>query len=225
MDDSAGDVLVRGTGLSKGYVCGAETITAVKEATFTVTRRARIAVVGPSGSGKTTLLHLMSGIDTPSGGAIEWPSLGAVDTLRPRQVAVCFQSPSLLPALSVAENVALPLLLAGRGELSAAATALAMLDKMGLADLAERLPEEISGGQSQRVALARALVSRPTLLLADEPTGQQDHGHGDRLMDVLLELAGDGGIAVVVATHDPAVAARFETNWAMHDGLLRTGGA
>jgi ABC-type lipoprotein export system ATPase subunit len=223
MNESTDEILVRGTGVSKRYVCGAGQVLAVKDAAFVVNRGARIAVVGPSGSGKTTLLHLMSGIDAPSGGAIEWPALGDPADLRPQHVAVCFQSPSLLPALSVAENVAFPLLLAGRGELSAASAALAVLDRMGLAELADRLPEEVSGGQSQRLALARALVSRPALLLADEPTGQQDHGHGERLIDVLLELARDGGIAVVVATHDPAVAARFQTKWTMRDGFLNTG--
>jgi ABC-type lipoprotein export system ATPase subunit len=215
-------MLVMGTGVSKSYVCGSDCIQAVKEATFSVTRGARIAVIGPSGSGKTTLLHLMSGIDAPTGGAIEWPSLGAPDALRPLHVALCFQSPSLLPALSILENVAFPLLLAGRGELSARAAALRVLEKLGLADLAERLPQEISGGQGQRVSLARALVAKPELLLADEPTGQQDHAHGAGLMEVLLDLAAENGTAVVVATHDPAIAARFETKWAMRDGSLAT---
>jgi ABC-type lipoprotein export system ATPase subunit len=222
VDRLAEDVLVAGTSLSKSFVCGSDCIEAVKHATFSVSRAARIAVIGPSGSGKTTLLHLMSGIDTPTGGAIEWPSLGSPEGLRPQHVAICFQSPSLLPSLSIVENVAFPLLLAGRGELSARAAALGALEKMGLAGLAERLPQEISGGQSQRVALARALVAKPALLLADEPTGQQDRAHGSRLMDLLFEIAAENDTAVIVATHDATVAARFDTKWTMRDGSLNT---
>ncbi len=216
------DVLVRGQDVAKSYSVGSERIEAVKQATFAIEAGDRLAIVGPSGSGKTTLLHLLSGIDTPSSGLIEWPALGRPEGLRPGLVALSFQSPSLLPALSVAENVALPLLLAGSPEPAAKAAALAILDKAGLSDLAERLPEELSGGQSQRVSLARALVTRPALLLADEPTGQQDHGHAAQLMDLLFTIADDNGTAVVVATHDPDVAARFATRWTMFDGCLQT---
>ena len=215
------EVLVRGTEVVKSYDIGGEHIEAVKAATFVIEPGERVAVVGPSGSCKTTLIHLISGIDMPDSGLLEWPALGARDGLRPGPVALSFQSPSLLPALSVVENVALPLLLAGRPEPAATAAAKAMLDRAGLGDLAERLPEELSGGQSQRVSLARALVTKPALLLADEPTGQQDHGHAAQLMDLLFTIADENGTAVVVATHDPAVAARFGTRWTMQDGCLQ----
>jgi ABC-type lipoprotein export system ATPase subunit len=217
------EILVRGRDVAKSYAVGDESFEAVRAATFTVAAGDRVVIVGPSGSGKTTLLHIMSGIDTPTSGVIEWPALGLAEDLRPGPVALSFQSPSLLPALSVSENVALPLLLAGRTESSALESALSILDRAGLADLAQRLPEELSGGQSQRVSLARALVTGPALLFADEPTGQQDRSHALQLMDLLLSIAGESDTAVVVATHDPAIAALFATRWKMVAGRLDTG--
>ena len=149
------------------------------------------------------------------------PASAHARELRPGPVAVVFQGPSLLAPLSVAENVALPLLLAGEREPDARrarAEALALLD---LADLTDKLPEEISGGQAQRAAIARALAGDPVLLLADEPTGQLDHATGAHVVDALLDAAGHSGAALVVATHDMAVADRFDERWEMHSGLLQ----
>jgi ABC-type lipoprotein export system ATPase subunit len=173
----------------------------------------RIALIGPSGSGKSTLLHLMAGLDQPTRGIVSWPGLDE----RP---AVVFQGPSLLPPLTVLGNVALPLILAGVSDADARPRALAALEQLGLAELAGKLPEEISGGQSQRVAIARALAGRPRLLLADEPTGQLDAVTGAAIVDALLEAAGSAGAALVVATHDPAVAARLDERAEMHSGRL-----
>jgi ABC-type lipoprotein export system ATPase subunit len=131
-----------------------------------------------------------------------------------------FQGPSLLPPLTAAENVALPLLLAGRDERSAAQASRAALDRLGLAGLGDKLPDEISGGQAQRVAVARALVGDPVLVLADEPTGQLDHPSASAVVDVLLETASHTGAALVVATHDPAVSDRLAERWEMRDGQL-----
>jgi ABC-type lipoprotein export system ATPase subunit len=216
------ELLVQGNGLVKSYMVGATRNDAETQATFQVHGGDRIVITGASGSGKSTLLHLMSGIDSPTEGSIEWPALGPREFLRPTRVALSFQGPSLLPALSVAENVVLPLLLAGQAEATAADAAVAMLERVGLCGLAERLPEELSGGQSQRAALARALVVRPRLLLADEPTGQQDAGHALALIDLLLTVADDTGMAVVAATHDLMVAGRFRARWSMSDGTLET---
>jgi ABC-type lipoprotein export system ATPase subunit len=180
----------------------------------------RIALVGPSGSGKSTLLHLMAGLDAPTHGQISWPAIGTRDELAPGRVAVIFQGPSLIEALTVCENVALSLVLGGMrdGEArSRARDALALLD---LGELADKLPEEISGGQAQRVAVARALAGRPVLILADEPTGQLDRANGAIVIDVLLDAARHAGAALVVATHDPAVARRFPTRWQMRSGHL-----
>jgi ABC-type lipoprotein export system ATPase subunit len=216
------EVLVRGDRLEKTYGDGDHETRAVADATFEIRAGEHIALVGPSGSGKSTLLHLVSGIDTPSAGRLEWPGLGRREELRPGPLSMAFQGPSLLPPLSVAENVALPLLLAGADEARATLRAWEMLEAMSLADLAEKLPEELSGGQEQRVALARALVTRPALLLADEPTGQLDHTHALVLMDVLMAQLAETGAAIVVATHDETIAERMDEHWTMRDGRLTT---
>lgn len=193
--------------------------TVLREVSATVRPRARIAVTGPSGSGKTTLLHLLGGLDEPSGGRVSWPSLGAASDLRPRHVGLAFQGPSLLAALTVIENVSLPMLLAGGDEAEAADEASSTLATLGLAELGGRLPEELSGGQAQRVAIARALILRPSLVLADEPTGQLDHATAAAFLDAALGLLGPRS-ALVIATHDASVAARMGERWALRDGRL-----
>ncbi|MEP7059171.1 MAG: ATP-binding cassette domain-containing protein [Actinomycetota bacterium] len=216
------DVLVRAVALTRTYVAGRTTVTAVADATFTIRPEDRVALMGPSGSGKTTLLHLMGGLDSPSSGELSWPLIGPANALRPGPVSMAFQGPSLLPPLSVIENVALPVLLAGGTERDAAAAAARLLGVFDLAELADKLPEEISGGQQQRAGLARALAGEPALLLADEPTGQQDQATGSRMMDDLMLEADRIGCAVVIATHDPGVAAVCKTRWSVKDGLLTT---
>ncbi len=184
-----------------------------------------VAIVGPSGSGKTTLLHLIAGLDIPSTGTIEWPALGPREVLRPGKVAVAFQGPSLVPSLNVLENVAMPALLAGMGGIQAFNKAREILERMALMDIAAKLPEELSGGQSQRVGIARALVNNPALLLADEPTGQQDHENGNLIMDNILSYAQETGASLVIATHDISMAHRLSAVWSMENGHLQTGGA
>src|SRR5215470_11652153 len=186
------DVLVRAGGLSRLFGNGPNAVAAIAEATFEVRAADKIALVGPSGSGKSSLLHIIAGIDRPTGGAIEWPALGAREDLRPGPVGLAFQGPSLLPPLSVEENVALPLLLAGRPAAAASAA-------------------------------ARALVGEPSLILADEPTGQLDHGSALALMDVLLEQVESTGAALIVATHDAAMTGRLPLRWSMNDRRLETG--
>jgi ABC-type lipoprotein export system ATPase subunit len=180
----------------------------------------RIALVGPSGSGKSTLLHLMAGLDSPTHGEISWPAIGARDELQPGRVAVIFQGPSLLPALTVLENVALPLVLDAMRDPDARMHAMDALETLALGGLADKLPDEISGGQAQRVAVARALAGRPVLILADEPTGQLDRANGAIVIDVLIEAAEHTGAALLVSTHDPTVSDRFPTRWQMHSGQL-----
>ena len=180
----------------------------------------RIALVGPSGSGKSTLLHLIAGLDSPTHGEVSWPAIGDRDELRPRRVAVIFQGPSLLAPLTVRENVALALVLDGMRDRDARTHAIHALDMLGLGALADKLPEEISGGQAQRVAVARALAGTPVLILADEPTGQLDRASGSVVIDVLLEAAEHTGAAIVVSTHDATVSDRFPTRWQMHSGRL-----
>ncbi|MEA2843642.1 MAG: hypothetical protein QOJ69_1313 [Actinomycetota bacterium] len=213
-------------GVARTFGSGASSVVAVHDVTCRVVAGARIAVVGPSGSGKSTLLHLLAGLDKPTVGTIAWPALGGEPlTLRPGTVGVVFQGPSLVPALDAAENVALPLQLAGEDDEPAMATALHALDRLGLGAVALQLPEELSGGQSQRVAVARALVGRPRLIVADEPTGQLDHTAAAAVLDALEAVATTVGAALVVSTHDPAVADRLEEQWVMADGRIESMGA
>lgn len=214
--------VVRFKEVTKVYGSAGCAVTALADASLELAAGARVAVTGPSGSGKTTLLHLMAGLDTPTKGVVSWPSLDATVSLRPGLVGIAFQGPSLLPPLTVVENVAFPALIAGDEQSVALASAWEMLDRMSLADIGPHLPDQLSGGQSQRVGLARALVTKPALVLADEPTGQQDHENGLRLMDFLLARVGETGATLVVATHDMKVAKLLESIWSIESGRIVT---
>jgi putative ABC transport system ATP-binding protein len=219
------DAVVRAEGVARAFSRGETAVVAVHGATCELAPGQQLALVGPSGSGKSTLLHLLAGLDDPTAGRICWPGLGGHPrSLRPGTVGVVFQGPSLLPALDAAENVALPLLLAGEAETTAVRAAAAALSRLGLDDIAWQLPEELSGGQAQRVAVARALVGRPRLLLADEPTGQLDHSSAAQVVDALIDAAIATDAALLVTTHDPAVGARLPGQWAMADGRLQAKG-
>lgn len=211
------DVLVDCRDAALTFGRGANAVVAVHGATLRVRAGDRIAVVGPSGSGKSSLLHLLAGLEKPTSGSIRWPAL-----VGRHAIGLVFQGDSLIPALDVAENTALPLVLAGMPDDRARRAALEALASVNAAELADRLPEEISGGQAQRVAAARALAQAPLLILADEPTGRLDHTTGGHVLDTLLTAADRTGAALVVTTHDPAVAARLATRLTMHDGRLDT---
>ncbi len=217
---SVQEPLVRCTGAARTYGSGPTATVALAPTDCEVAPGARIALVGPSGSGKSTLLHLMAGLDDPTVGEVIWPAIGARADLRPGRVAVIFQGPSLLPPLTVLENAALPLVLGGSSNAEARELAHAGLRTLGLDELADKLPEEISGGQAQRVAIARALAGSPWLILADEPTGQLDRANGEIVVDVLLAAAEHTGCALVVSTHDPTVASRLPERWQMRSGQI-----
>ncbi|MEZ0448334.1 ABC transporter ATP-binding protein [Cellulomonas sp. ICMP 17802] len=211
------------TEVARTFGTGRTAVVAVHAASLTVRAGQRVALLGPSGSGKSTLLHLMAGIERPTAGTVSWPGLTMhPDGGRPAagRLGLVLQGPSLLPPLDVRENVALPLVLAGVDEREAALRADAAMELVGVSDLAAQLPEELSGGQSQRVAIARVVAMRPSLVLADEPTGQLDHPTATHVLDVLDAAAAEIGAAVVLTTHDPAVAARFDARWTMRDGRL-----
>lgn len=216
------DVLVRAEALTRVHGSGRNSVTALHEATFTITSGDRIALVGPSGSGKSTLLHLLAGLDDPTSGAISWPGLGTRDELRPGPISIAFQGPSLLAPLNLLENVGLPVLLLGGSQEDADAVARRLLERFEIDVVADKLPEELSGGQSQRAGLARALAGGPKLFLADEPTGQQDHVTAARALDVVLEEVDALGAALVIATHDLDVAARSASRWSVRAGTLTT---
>lgn len=216
MNEGASTTLVQAEGLGQRY---GQTV-ALAFASCVVQPGDRIALLGRSGSGKSTLLHLLGGLTPPTSGLICWPALGPAETLRPGKVSFVFQAQSLLAPLTALENVALPLLLLGVDRGQALQRSAVQLERLGLEAIRAQLPEELSGGQAQRVAVARALVTDPRLILADEPTGQLDSGNAQHLMDVLLEACERSGAALVVATHDAAIAGRLTQVWQMSSGVL-----
>ena len=198
--------------------------TALAEADLDVQARERVALVGRSGSGKTTLLHVVGGLVAPSSGTVEWKGrqLETLDaaaraSVRRHGLAYVFQGANLLPHFSAVENVAFAAHLAG-----SAASPLSLLGLVGLAEKADHLPAELSGGEQQRVAIARALGQRPELLLCDEPTGHLDSDTAERVLDLLDAVQQELGLALVVATHDTAVASRFDRVVELADGRVRS---
>lgn len=203
---------------------GPTAVTALDGVSLTVLAGELVAVMGPSGSGKSTLLLLAGGLDSPTGGevVVEGQPLSALDraalaALRRRSVGYVFQDLNLIPALTAAENVALPRELDGVGARAARTDALAALEEVGVADLADRFPDDLSGGQQQRVAIARALVGERRLVLADEPTGALDSATGESVLRVLRARV-DQGAAGILVTHEARHAA-----WADRVVFLRDG--
>jgi len=215
-----GDIFADCEHVTRTYYRGESSIVAVSDVTISIGAGELIALVGPSGGGKSTLLQLMGGLDTPTEGMVSWPALGDRASLRPRQVGYVFQTESLLAPLTVVENVELPLLLVDENSDSARTRAVDVLNQLELSSIADKLPEELSGGQAQRVAVARAFIGRPKLILADEPTGQLDHPTAQHLFDILLTSLAGSDTALVVATHDLAIAERLPTRWYMSHGHL-----
>jgi putative ABC transport system ATP-binding protein len=207
--------LIRIDDLAKAYQRGEQRIPVLEGVNLEVQAGEFVALMGPSGSGKSTLLNLIAGIDKPSAGRIE---IGGIDiaTLsegeladwRAANVGFVFQFYNLMPVLTAFENVELPLLLTRltRGERKA--HVLAALDMVNLSDRIDHYPNELSGGQQQRVAIARALVTDPTLIVADEPTGDLDRVTGAEVLDLLAQLNRELGKTIVMVTHDPKAAAR-----------------
>jgi ABC-type lipoprotein export system ATPase subunit len=217
-------LLVVAERMTRRFGSGPDAPEVLREATCAIYPGDRIALTGPSGSGKSTLLHLLGGLDTPTTGRVAWPGLGSREELRPGRVIDVFQGPSLLPPLSVLENVRFPLLLRGVSDEAAMQRARDTLVLFELDHLKDKLPEEISGGQAQRVAIARALAMLPALILADEPTGQLDTATAIDVLDRFVGAIAAIGAALVVATHDSRVSERLEIVWTMRDGRLCTTG-
>ncbi|MGW0130933.1 ABC transporter ATP-binding protein [Streptomyces sp. NPDC003299] len=200
---------------------------AVRNAELTVRRGEVTAITGQSGSGKSSLLYCMAGVLPVAGGVVrfEGRALAELDdeelsTLRRERFGFVFQYGELLPELTVEENAALPLRLAGQRKSQALIAAGEVLERLGLAELRQRRPSQISGGQSQRVAVARALVHQPAVVFADEPTGSLDSANAEAVLEEFLTLARSQGAAVVLVTHDSQVAARADTRYTMRDGML-----
>jgi putative ABC transport system ATP-binding protein/lipoprotein-releasing system ATP-binding protein len=215
------EILAEAVDVSRVFGENGNRVVALQHATCSIERGARVALIGPSGSGKSTLLHLLAALDEPTSGVVRWPALGEKETLRPSKVSFVFQNESLLAPLTVLENIEVPLLLAGSHADEARGAASEILDALDLATLTDKLPEEISGGQAQRAAVARSLITKPALILADEPTGQLDHATAAHLLDLIERRLQGTDTALVIATHDPFVAGRMKTQWTMDHGVLR----
>lgn len=221
------DVLVRCRGVAKDYKRGAETVHVLQALDLEIPKGDFLALMGPSGSGKSTLLNLIGGLDRPTSGSIEVAGQ-RIETMndaqlgrwRARHVGFVFQMYNLLPVLSAQRNVELPLLLTSLSAGERRKRAEAALSLVGLADRAKHKPRELSGGQEQRVGIARAIVSDPTLLLCDEPTGDLDRKSGDEILDLLQALNERQGKTIIMVTHDPHAAARAKHTLHLEKGRL-----
>ncbi|MEU7115188.1 ABC transporter ATP-binding protein [Streptomyces sp. NPDC046182] len=201
---------------------------AVRGADFSLKRGEVTAVMGSSGSGKSSLLYCLAGVLAPTRGTVRFDGAAlaslsddALSTLRRERFGFVFQYGELLPELTVEENAALPLRLAGQRKAPAHAAAGEVLGRLGMTELLQRRTSQLSGGQSQRVAVARALVHRPDVVFADEPTGALDSVNASAVLDEFLGLARDQGTAVVIVTHDAAVAEQADSRYTMTDGILK----
>jgi putative ABC transport system ATP-binding protein len=211
----------------RSYELDGVSVRALRGVTLSVSSGDYLAIVGPSGSGKSTLMHLLGGLDRPSQGRlliggrdVSALSVGDLARLRNEVIGFVFQSFHLLARTSAVDNVALPLIYRGMRRAERRRRAEAMLDLVGLAHRAGHKPNQLSGGEQQRVAIARALVTEPSVLLADEPTGNLDTASGQAVLALLEQLNAERGVALAVVTHDLNVAARAQRQITMRDGVI-----
>lgn len=211
------DAVLRAVGLGKTYVSGGNTVPVFADMSFEVRRGECLALVGQSGAGKSTLLYLLGGLDSPSAGQILFGSSDIAAFSEPemaayrnRNIGFVWQNHSLLPEFTALENVMMPLLIRGESISKAAPAAQAGLDEVGLKDRAMHRVGELSGGEQQRVAIARALIGNPSILLADEPTGNLDFQTGDRIISLLARLHRDRALTSVFVTHNLEFASRCD---------------
>jgi len=226
------NTLVNINNVHKYFTRGGERIDVLQGANLQIPEGDFLALMGPSGSGKTTLLNLMGGLDAPSSGSIEIKganiagfSGSRLSQWRSQHIGFVFQLYNLLPVLTAARNVELPLLLTKLSKADRRERVRIALKVVGLADRADHYPRQLSGGQEQRVGIARAIVTDPTLLLADEPTGDLDRKSGDEILDLLQALNRDHGKTIVMVTHDPRAAERAKRVIHLEKGVLMSSGA
>ena len=224
---SVDQIVIDAAGLERTYDLGGVSVPALRGVSLTITVGDYVALVGPSGSGKSTLMHLLGGVDRPSGGRlfiggrdVSTLSPAEMAELRNRTIGFVFQAFHLLARTSALDNVGLPLVYRGLGARARRDKAAAMLGRVGLGHRLNHRPNQLSGGEQQRVAIARALVTDPTVLLADEPTGNLDSATGASVLTLLDDLNANAGVAVVLVTHDRDVAARASRQIRMRDGII-----
>ncbi len=213
--------------LEKSYQLGKTTVQALRGVSLTLHEGEFMVVMGPSGSGKTTLLNIIGTLDKPTSGEalIDGEDIAKMNDkqltrLRRYKIGFVFQFHNLIPVLTALENVQLPLLTAGTSRRSSEGRAYQLLERVGLKDRTDHLPDELSGGEQQRVAIARALANRPRIILADEPTGDLDTKTGSEVVQIMYDLAKQERAAVVVVTHDPVIAQRADRLLEMRDGRI-----
>jgi lipoprotein-releasing system ATP-binding protein len=220
------DILVL-SNLARTYKSEGESLTVLSRANLTLSRGEIVALVAPSGAGKSTLLHLAGLLEKPDGGAVLINGADAGKqadakrtAIRLHTIGIVYQFHHLLPEFTALENIALPQMVAGKSEQEANKRALELLTKLGLAPRAGHLPGKLSGGEQQRVAIARALANRPSLLLADEPTGNLDVATADIVFAELIRIVRSENVAALIATHNPDLARRMDRQITLRDGKL-----
>lgn len=219
--------LIRAENLRKNYHIGGREIQVLKGVTLEVGRGEFLALCGASGAGKSTLLHLLGGLDLPDSGDVTFQDIkinalsnAALTRLRNERCGFIFQAYHLLPELSALENVCLPARMARKSAVIIRKKAAELLTRVGLGHRLEHRPYELSGGEQQRVAIARALINDPTLILADEPTGNLDSKAGHEIIDLLLSLTGEKQSTLMIATHDLKIAERAQRIINLSDGII-----
>jgi putative ABC transport system ATP-binding protein len=213
--------------VTKTYIRGGTEVSVIRDLSFVIPAGTFLAIMGPSGSGKSTLLNVMAGIDQPTSGSVvvagtrlDSLSEGAMARWRARHIGYVFQTYNLIPVLTAAENVELPLALTHLSRRERAEHVKTALRLVGLADRMDHYPRQLSGGQEQRVGVARAIVSDPTMILADEPTGNLDRESADDILTLLARLNRELGKTIVMVTHDPRAAERAQMIRHLEKGLL-----
>jgi len=221
------DLIIRTVGLTREYVMGAEIVRALRGVDLDISRNEYVAIMGPSGSGKSTMMNLIGCLDTPTAGQywlngqeVSQMSDDELARVRNREIGFVFQTFNLLPRATALHNVELPLIYSGIPAKERRARAAGALEAVSLADRMTHRPNELSGGQRQRVAIARALVTQPSIILADEPTGNLDSSTSEEIMRVFTDLHESRGQTIIMVTHEHDIAAHAARVVTLHDGLI-----